>query len=133
MLKALKTRYYEWKKTRFLRKHGCETWHQYHRRYDLDFNMHANRIKDMYQGYPHVFAFPKSKGGVWEQWGDWLIGLTVMREWCDKNCKDKWREDIVEAYHTTYGWEINALSGGVLFFAFKDERDFMMFALRWGG
>lgn len=42
--------------------------------------------------------------------------IDAMREWCEENCKGLWRS---ETYHALY-------------FQFEDERDAMMFMLRWG-
>lgn len=43
--------------------------------------------------------------------------LDPMREWCKNNCTGLWRLEHVHA----------------LYFQFEDERDAMMFMLRWGG
>jgi hypothetical protein len=43
--------------------------------------------------------------------------IEEMAVWCINNCTDLWRE---EHYHALY-------------FQFADERDAMMFMLKWGG
>jgi hypothetical protein len=43
--------------------------------------------------------------------------IEEMSVWCINNCTDLWRE---EHYHALY-------------FQFADERDAMMFMLKWGG
>ena len=43
--------------------------------------------------------------------------MDLMREWCDKNCRGLWRLQHVHA----------------LYFQFEEERDAVMFMLRWGG
>lgn len=43
--------------------------------------------------------------------------IEEMAVWCINNCNDLWRE---EHYHALY-------------FQFADERDAMMFMLKWGG
>ena len=46
-----------------------------------------------------------------------LSQITEMADWCINNCKELWRE---EHYHALY-------------FQFTDERDAMMFMLKFGG
>ena len=43
--------------------------------------------------------------------------MDLMRDWCAKNCTGLWRLQHVHA----------------LYFQFENERDAMMFMLRWGG
>lgn len=48
------------------------------------------------------------------------IGYTTlpkMKEWCEENCQGLWR---CESFHALY-------------FQFAEERDAMMFMLKWGG
>lgn len=100
---------------------------------DPDHNVRATRVKDIYFGYPYVYGYETPSGTPWFQFGDWLEGLTVIKDWCDANCKDKWREDIHRVIKDYWSeWEINELGGGdILFFAFKNEKDYMLFLLRW--
>ena len=43
--------------------------------------------------------------------------LPLMKQWCDDNCTDIWRCEQVHA----------------IYFQFANERDAVMFMLRWGG
>jgi hypothetical protein len=127
-------RWKAWKERRFLRKHGCETRIQYSRWYDPNCHRGANRIRDYYHGYPFIYSFEFGKISMVDLLGDWYQGIDDIREWCNKNCHNKWRDD----YHRVWrenedeDWRMDEMGGGdVLFFAFKEERDLMLFILRW--
>jgi hypothetical protein len=100
---------------------------------DPDYNMRASRVKDIFQGYPYIHTYELPSGSPWNEFGDWLEGLTVINGWCDASCKDKWRENIHRVMQDERSdWVINELGGSdMLFFAFKNERDYLMFVLRW--
>jgi hypothetical protein len=119
---------------RFLRKHGCDNWKQYNHRYDSDINKRAVRINDFYANYPYVYCFEDHKHDIY-YWDIAMDGMYVLDQWCEKNCKDKYRFDFHRAINvpaTAYQWEINELGGSdYAFAAFKNEQDFLMFCLRW--
>jgi len=131
-------RFREWKHRRFLRKHGCTTQRQYDLKYDPDYNIRGRRLKrEQYHGYAHVFILAPQG---FRDYG--MIGVLPyndlvdqMMEWCAQNCKDKWRNDwhrIIEDVWIDGEWEENGIAGlDAVCFAFKDGRDFTMFALRW--
>ena len=134
MLELLKHKYSAWKDARFLKKHRCDDWAQYHHRNDPDVCYGCSRIKDFYRGYPHQAVFCNANSDPFNQYGDWLQGLTEIKNWTKDNCTDKWRHDFhrVMRDHWSGDWEMNELGGGdYLFFAFKSERDCLMFNLRW--
>ena len=134
MLTTIKQKYREWKDQRFLRKHGCDNWKQYNHRYDPDIERRCSRIKDFYHGYPYIYCFEDRKHDIY-YWDIAVDGMYVLDQWCEKNCKDKYRFDFHRAINvpaTAYQWEINELGGGdYAFAAFKDQRDFNWFLLRW--
>lgn len=125
---------------RFLKKHGCKSWKQYHRRYDPDICYPAREVKSFYHGYQHVYCIPNDDQGhfaytMTHDYGPGGIGYGYFKimEWCEQNCQGKYRAD----FHRVLGANMNEYEfndiGGMdhLFFAFKDERDYIMFALRW--
>lgn len=134
IIENLRKQYQEWKDRRFLRRHGCETWKQYHRQYDTDISPRSTRIKDFYCGYPYWYIFENREHQIY--WWDMAYdGSADIITWCEDNCRDKFRFDCfrVIKYPSTAGqWEMNEIGGGDYYFAaFKDERDFLMFTLRW--
>jgi hypothetical protein len=143
-LKRIKTRiksYIKLKKDqRFLKKHCCTSWKQYNRKYDTDINQYCDTVKEFYHGYNYVYCFDHVNLNhyaykVVYDYGPGGIRYTYMDmiDWCKKNCKHKFRPDI----HRVIGTNMNDYTfndiGGLdyLFFAFKDEKDYMMFRLRW--
>lgn len=136
---AISVKYKTWKEKRFLKKHSCETWSQYNRRYDPDYQPRADRVKDYYHGYQHIVQFTTARGDPWTRFGTWLEGLEAIHKWCDDNCEDKWRHDILRVievkdfFREEYEWVVNEIGGGdVLFFAFKNDHDAFLFKLTWG-
>ena len=134
ILNTIKNSYRKWKEQRFLKKHGCETWEQYDRKYDPDVHHRSTRIKAFYHGYPYVYCFEDHKHEIYF-WDLGYDGTFVVDKWCKENLKDKFRLDFhraMKAPGTAYEWEINELGGGdYVFFACKDPRDYTLFLLRW--
>ena len=128
-IQTLKSRYDDWRERRFLRKHGCYNREQYNLKYDLLYNPRATRLVDYYHGYKYIYCFENHKH-------DNISLLTVVTLWClEENLSGKWRFDVHRAikYPSTGNeWEINEIGGGdYIFAAFTDERDYMLFLLRW--
>jgi hypothetical protein len=130
----VKQRYKQWRDHRFLKRHGVETWAQYNRRYDPDIVWRATEIRNFYQGYPYVYCFENHRHEVYH-WDVHIDGTYVVGNWCDENCKDKYRMDfhrVMRAPSTGNEWHINELGGGdYIFAAFKDPEDFFIFQLKW--
>ena len=119
-----------------LKKHRCSTWREYYLRNDPRLNIYADRISEWYNDYKYVTAFEHSNVDPWIRFGSWLEGLTEIRDWCDKNCKGRWREDIHRVYKNSQGnaepeFVLNEMASDVLFFAFTDEKDYIWFKLKW--
>ena len=133
-LNYFRTKIKTWQDNRFLKRHGCDNWYQYHRRYDPDIHIQCTRIKDFYHGYPYVYCFENHQHEVY-YWDLGIDGTRTVGKWCDENCKDKHRMDfhrVMKAPSTGNEWTINELGGGDhVFIAFKNEQDLIMFALRW--
>lgn len=119
-----------WQEDRFLKSHGCKSWKEYQVRYDPDCNYEAWTIKSFYYGYPNVYCFEHIMHEVYE-FGPPTNGLQVVQTWCDDHCQDKFRLDWHRvSWHNE--WRIDELGGGdCIFAAFKSERDYLLFLLRW--
>lgn len=128
----------------FLKEHNCHTWRQYNRDNDTDIIRYATLVSQFYHGYPYHVKFEEVPYSI----TDWMKWVKDMWDWCDKNCSDKFRYDIHRVirerglihnqYNDTMIWsEIDDYSmndvGGhdILFFAFKNEKDYTWFKLRW--
>ena len=134
---SLYSLYNEWKHERYLKKMG---WSQrvFELHNDPDYQQHGHFVKrDMFHGYPYVFEFTDAV--VWnKRFGNWTDGVKQMNEWCDEHCTDKWRDEILPVnrdWHAstindwTYG--VSGLSDQVMFVAFKNEQDAVLFGLIW--
>lgn len=135
MIEKLKERWKGYKEKRFLESHGCKTWKQYERKYDPDYGPLARWAHMFYHGYPYIF--PLDPNG-WKDYGFagvWPYHDTAdkMVKWCEDNCRGKWRNDWHRGFWDQQGnYEFNEIAGGdIMFFAFKEESDFMWFTLTW--
>lgn len=135
MIEQLKQRWKGYKEKRFLETHGCKTWREYECRYDKDIGPIAILAHTFYHGYPYIF--PLDPQGF-RDYG--MLGILPyhdladqMVEWCEKNCQGKWRNDWHRGNWDHQGnYELNGISGGdIVFFAFKEEADYIWFTLVW--
>jgi hypothetical protein len=127
----------------FLKSKRVFSWQEYKLRYDDDIIRHATLVSHFYHGYPYTCYFERVPDG--ELLMPWL---KKMDEWCDKNCSGKIRHDIHRVirekglihneYDDTMLWSdiedfsMNDIGGhDLLFYAFKDEKDYSWFKLRW--
>ena len=135
-----------WQDRRFLNRHGCDSWTEYHRVYDPDYNRMADRIQDFYHGYPYVHCFENYNHYIYQVIADYgpggrRWGHNEIHEWAEKHSQDKVRFDFLRVFkqgsidwdgNDEEEWWINEIGGqDLVFAAFKDERDYMMFLLRW--
>lgn len=134
MLTTIKLKFQKWKDQRFLKRHGCETWKQYNYRFDPDINRRCTAIRDFYHGYPYVYCFENRKHQIY-WWDLGYDGSYDIVEWCEQYCKDKFRIDcyrVIKYPSTSNEWTMNDMGGGDYYFAaFKNERDYNWFLLRW--
>ena len=134
IIQKLKSQYDEWRELRFLRKHGCRNREHYNRKYDPLYNPLATRLVDYYHGYKYIYCFENDKHEIYYLDLGW-DGSYVATEWCKENLSGKWRLDVhrvIKYPSTSNEWVRNDLSGGdYIFAAFTDDRDYMLFLLRW--
>lgn len=127
-------RFNKFQHERYLKKRGW-TEKEYQQYEDPNCNRRATRLKDYYGGYPHFHAFTSTRTLPWTEFSNWMDCYEQMNQWCDTNCKNKWRSDIHRVINnpaTSYEWELNDIGGGdALFYAFEDSKDYTMFLLRW--
>lgn len=124
---------------KILKKHGCDTWAQYYKKYDPGVNVYANTVKELYHGYKYLVIFEQSSDLMFDN-KSWNQGLATILDWCEEKCKSRWRHDFLRVY-TQHGIDVNGdahleyfindLANDALFFAFTDEKDYAWFMLRW--
>jgi hypothetical protein len=139
-LNYLRSRIKFWRDNRFLKRHGCDTWQEYHYRFDPDRDIRCSRVKDYYHGYPYWYVFERSEHYCYKLLydlgpGGFRYGYHDIIDWCQDNVKGKHRIDFLRVINvpaTAYQWEINELGGGDhIFVAFKEEKDYLWFLMRW--
>ena len=130
----IKYRYLEWRWDRILKKSGFGTWQSYFRANDPDYFAGGRTVRDQLHGYPHIAIVP-----YWTLptrfeplWGP-IEHCSEILAWCKKNCRGKYRNHWERVIQDHLGQYLPNGIGGTdhLFFGFKDERDYIMFTLRW--
>ena len=125
---------------RKLKKSGYKSWEMYRRMNDPDIMYHAHRVKDYYHGYKYVHCIENRNHHAYELIYDYgpggiKYGASDIYDWCEKYARFKCRVDehrVIKYPSTGMEWEFNDMGGGdYVFAAFKNEKDYMMFLLRW--
>jgi hypothetical protein len=136
-LLRLKARYRRWRAARKLKKSGYTSWAMYRRHCDLDIEWYTHRITDFYKGYPFVYCFEDGSHYAYEMLADYgpgglIFGHDRIIGWCESNTRSKCRIDGQRVSKRNGDWHFDEMGGGdFIFAAFKDERDYIMFLLRW--
>jgi hypothetical protein len=134
-LTRIKYKFLEWQWDRVLRKSGHSSWLHYFCWNDPDFYYLGYTVQDQFCGYPYVCKVDYTK--LPTQF-DPMFGpiqhCGKMLEWCNTNCRGKYRNHWERVIVDHAGQYLPNGIGGTdeLFFGFKDERDYIMFTLRWG-
>ncbi len=135
MIEELKKRWKGYKEKRFLETHGCKTWREYERRYDKDIGPMARWAHTFYHGYPYILPLDPDGYRDLHYHGvyPYVDAAEKMQEWCEQNCQGKWRNDWHRGFWDQQGnYEFNSIGGGdIMFFAFKEESDYVWFTLVW--
>lgn len=134
LLSWIKYRYLEWRWDRVLEKSSWKTWEAYFRWNDPDFVPWGHTVKDQLHGYPYIALVDYTKLPTRF---DPLFGpvehCEEMIAWCNSNCRGKYRNHWERVIVDHAGQYLPNGIGGTdeLFFGFKDERDYILFTLRW--
>ena len=133
-LLRIKYRILEWRWDRVLKNSGHTHWESYLRYNDPDFYPPGYTVRDQLFGYPYIAQVPfRHLETTFEPLFGPIEHADHIRKWCDKNCRKKYRwhwERVIMDYNGQY--LPNGISGtDELFFGFKDERDYIIFTLRW--
>lgn len=135
----------DWRHRRYLKKMGW-TEEAYRKQTDPDYNIRGDRASTIYHGYNHIHAFTTTRERPFIDYPTWMDAYDEISKWCRQNCQGKFRDDFLRVHKQTGltqvgdsmewieepEWFINELGGGdVLFFAFKDSKDYTLFLLRW--
>lgn len=105
---------------------------QYKKLFDENINNNASHLKLYFKGYPYLRIYKSTIEEPFNNPNNWETKYNEMCQWCDKNCKNKWRDDFLPIEKKIFDWEIVPLGNDCLIFAFKDDKDYLHFLLRWG-
>lgn len=130
-----------------------EQWKSYkHRKYlkrmkwtEQDYLLHtdpdvcrgSDDVKQFYYGYKFVHCFKDHRHYAYTLLydygpGGYRHGYKDITDWCRENCKQKYRMDIHRIWEYGNRFLINGLGNGdYVFYAFKDQKDYVNFILRW--
>ena len=134
--KALKTKVCNFFESRLFKKHNVSSWREYHLKYDPDFSARASTIRKMFHGYPYIAEITDSRSIKAHAHSSLEDGFSVLNCWLENNCRGKARMTLERTVEFDTGtrkdWYINSLgSRDSVFVAFQDERDFLIFTLKW--
>lgn len=113
---------------------GYSSWEHYCYVNDADYNPAGYTVRDQLHGYPYIALVPYNRIQTeFEPLFGPIRHGNHIKEWCDKNCRGKYRWHWERVIVDHAGQYLPNGIGGTdeLFFAFKDERDYLMFVLKW--
>ena len=140
ILSNVKTAYQDMKTARLFKKHNVSTWAEYHLKFDPHYNLQATSIKRMFHGYLYIAEIVDDSALLTNTCDNWEDGYDYLRKWLATECKGKARAIIDRALRTEHlcsngtklvDWEINTFGSNSVFVAFQDERDYLIFLLKW--
>ena len=138
IIRRIKAWIRKWKAERKLKKSGYKTWRKYKHNRDPDVERYANHLVHFYKGYPYVYACPNPNHYGYELLYDYgpggvRYGYDDIDDWCEEKIKWNYRTDIHRVWLNRNGeYELNDIGGSdIIFYAFKHEKDFTYFLLRW--
>ena len=125
IIRRLRARWRLHKSRRFLARYNCISYKSWKRLYDPRINIRAHYLREYYYGYARISLLC-----TYAMW----MNRDLMNEWCNKNCKGYWRSDVLRMSNSNYpdDYYINDFGDcDYVCFAFTDERDFIIFSLKW--
>jgi hypothetical protein len=134
----LKARIRKYRAERKLEKSGYKTWKTYRHNRDPGVERYAQYVEDFYIDYPYIFACKNPTHYAYQCLGDYgpagqYFGYEEMNDWCHEKIRWNFRCDGHRVWENQWGkMEFNDIGGiDIIYFAFKHEKDFAYFLLRW--
>ena len=138
LIRRIKAWFRKRRAERKLKKSGYDDWRMYKNHRDSDICRYANDVNTFYSGYPYVYAIRDYKHYAFKLLGDYgpggrVYGYDEMSMWCEEKIRWNYRRDIHRVWEDQWGNEqFNDIGGSdVIYFAFKHEKDFTYFLLKW--
>lgn len=121
-----------------LKKSGYENWARYRHNRDPNVNRYATHLDEFYEGYPYIYSIKDYGHFAYRVLynygpGGTRYGYEEINEWLDEKIRLNYRVDIHRVWINQWGKaELNDIGGSdIIYFAFKYEKDFTHFLLRW--
>lgn len=134
----LKARIRKWRAERKLKKSGYLSWRAYKHNRDTGVEKYAYCIEDFYIDYPYIYSCSNPKHYAYQLIADYgpagrYFGYEEMNDWCHEKIRWNFRCDVHRVLENHWGkTEFNDVGGtDTIYFAFKHEKDFTHFLLRW--
>jgi hypothetical protein len=138
LIRRIKAWFRKKRAERKLKKSGYDDWRMYKHYNDTDICRPANDVEQYYSGYKYIYAIKNYNHYAYTPLGDYgpggrVYGYHEMTTWCEEKIRWNYRRDIHRVWEDQWGRaEFNDIGGSdVIYFAFKHERDFTHFLLRW--
>lgn len=123
---------------RKLKNSGYDDWRQYKHNRDTSVRKYADSVDEFYTEYKYVYAIKDYGHYAYQVTGDYgpngrRYGYDDMTIWCEEHIRWNYRRDIHRVWPDSGGrMKFNDIGGSdILYFAFKNERDYLRFVLRW--
>lgn len=134
----IKARIRKYRAERKLKKSGYLTWRAYRHNRDPGVSRYAQYVEDFYTDYPYIYACENPRHYAYELIADYgpggqWFGYEEMNKWCHEKIRWNFRCDAHRVWENSQGkMEFNDIGGiDIIYFAFKNEKDFTHFLLRW--
>jgi len=127
MITKIVEKFKVWREKRYLRRHGVETWEQFNRKFDPDFNSDSDTIAGLFRGY-HSFYLVDTHY-VADLFGP-MPSSKHIAEWCAENCVGKYRIQELESWGFNDHSKWSKRPGEIeLYVAFKEREDAINYSL----
>jgi hypothetical protein len=111
----------------FFKRYNVNSWEEYYRKYDSDFDENSKTIEGLFHGY-HSFHSVETHY-VGDLFGP-MPSQAKIKKWCEENCTGKYRIQELETWtfddHKKYGKNVGTVE---LFVAFKNKDDAIAYTL----
>lgn len=140
LISSIKTKWQERQNRLLFKKHNVSSWRAYNLLFDPAYCARANSIRRMFHGYPYIAEINDSSKLVSPQGRDWIEGYRYLKTWLEEECRGKARATIERTLREyspgkdgepCVDWQLNEFCSDSAFIAFQDERDYMIFLLKW--
>ena len=135
IIKRVRAYLRKYKAARKLKMSGHDTWASYRHMHDPDICRSSLGPKDFYIGYPYVYKIASPDHYAYQSVDGFMTcGYDIMRKWCEKNIRYNYRMDYHRVFKDHFTRELfNEMAGDdMIYFAFNNEQDYLLFVLRWG-